>query len=270
MLDAIFKLFDQSWFGLLLSTALALYSVWLTLRTASRQHLSFVSSEGTVLEPAHPSWKDDLKILYRDIEIARLTAARVGVWNSGNSTINGSQIVNDDRLRFEVADGDQILNFHVSKMSRDVIKASVEKIGNGVISVKFDFLDPGDGFVLFVAHTSPPNVIKSGGTIRGLVAGATPWTKQNAYRLTVASDLLAGPMLCLMLYLLFSAIRKFAEIPEGSRTSLIMTVVFLMLISASMFFSKTVARSVNSLILRRVPKVISTEEGLRIRLLSAK
>ncbi len=270
MLDTIFKLFDQSWFGLLLSTALALYSVILTIRMATRQHLSFVTAEGTVLEPAHPSWKDDLSIRYKGVDIPRLMAARIGVWNSGNTTIYSNQIVDDDRLRFEIRDGEQLLSFHVSAMSRPVVKASVKGIGSTSLAVDFDFLDPGDGFVLFIAHTSPINTIKSAGTVRGLSSGATPWTKHNSYRLMVASDLLTGPLLCVILYLVFSAVRKLASVTEGSQTSVVMTLAFLILVTFAMFFSKSASRGVNSLILRRVPKVISNEEGLRIRLMSGK
>jgi hypothetical protein len=270
MLDTVFKLFDQSWFGLLISTALAIYSVVLTIRMASRQQLSFVTSEGSVLEPTHPSWKDDLKILYKDLEIPRLTAARLGIWNSGNSTIYGNQIVEDDLLRFEVDKDARILTFHVSSYSRRVVKPVTERLGDGSVSVGFDFLDPGDGFVVFVAHTSPLNSIRSAGTVRGLVAGATPWTKQNAYRLMSANEILAGPLLVFLLYVIFAAVRKILSIGEGSTASSVMALVYLICITLSFAFSKNVARSINSLVLRRVPKVISKDEALRARLMSGK
>jgi hypothetical protein len=269
MLDTIFRLFDESWFGLLLSTALALYSVYLTVRLSSRHQLSFLTAEGTVLEPAHPSWTNDLKIHFQGVEIPRLTATRIGVWNSGNSTILGNQIVRDDPLRFEVKGDDQILKFYISGVSRSVVKATASLFSTESIAVDFDFLDPGDGFVIFVAHTSPLNAIRSSGTVRGLMAGATPWTRHNAYRVTVANNVLSGPASILILYLIFSAGRKLAAISEGSTASFIITIAYLILVGCVLFFSKNVAQLINSFILRRVPKVISQEEGLRIRLMQA-
>lgn len=267
-LDTIFRLFDQSWFGLLLSTALALYSVYLTIRTSPRQQLSIVAAEGAVLEPAHPSWKDELKILYKDTEIPRLTAARVGIWNSGNSTIHGSQIVRDDPFSLSTLDGDTILRFHITGMSRPVIKASAEQVGKGTLSIDFDFLDPGDGFVLFIAHTSPRYSIRSSGTVRGLTAGVTPWAKHSAYHLTIAGNVLAVPALCVLLYLSFSAARKFYVIQQGSTASTIMSAVFIVLVITSMFFSAWIGKQVNSLIIRRIPKVIRDEESLRARIMA--
>lgn len=72
-------------------------------------------------------------------------------WNSGNTTIDGSRIAAADPLRLEAGDV-RINNAAIVSSTRKVNCSSVEKNDNGDIKLLFDFLDPGDGFVVEVLY----------------------------------------------------------------------------------------------------------------------
>jgi hypothetical protein len=93
-------------------------------------------------------------------------------WNNGNQTMHGDQIVKADPLRIRVAEGCEILQAYVVATTRDIIDAQVSIAGwSSAIDVSFDFLERGDGFVIFLAHTGGAGDASVQGTIKGVRQG---------------------------------------------------------------------------------------------------
>jgi len=118
---------------------------------------------------------DDIKVLYRDAEVPRLTSSTIWFWNAGKTTVRGEDIVRIDPLRFRF--GGKVLNVGVEKVSREAIQITIETPDErrDTVDCGFDFLDPDDGAVLEVLHSGAATAPKCEGTIRGMPKGPQHW-----------------------------------------------------------------------------------------------
>lgn len=150
----------------------AVLSIYLYRKALPVSRMDYASNSAAVIGEPHSSFKDDLEIRYCGKPVDRVTSLIAVVWNNGNQTINGSQVVDSDPLRIMLPDGVTILRAGVISATRPVVEANIEvDAPRSWAKLRFDFLDPGDGVAVVVLHTGsllPPAL---GGTVRGLAAG---------------------------------------------------------------------------------------------------
>jgi len=125
----------------------------------------------------------DVKILFQNTDVPRLTLTKIWFWNYGTETIRGNQVVEDDPLRCAFDATDRILTIHVAAVTRPVNKFSaiIRSNRKNEALLFFDFLDPNDGARIEILHTSKqkyPGVI---GTIRGIPKGIKNVTATTSY-----------------------------------------------------------------------------------------
>src|ERR1700761_2775342 len=99
---------------------------------------------------------DGMEVRYRDAPVPRLAAATVTLWNSGTGTLGREAIAAHDPLRIQLEGEGQILEVALTKTTRRANNVAFEfDPEGGVITIGFDFLDPQDGAVIRLLHTSP-------------------------------------------------------------------------------------------------------------------
>jgi len=170
------ELLDQGWFGSVVGIlGLALAVIGLRAYRASkaspypRCHLDgFRLARGVDEDLAA-----GVKIVFRGEDIPRVTVTRAFLWNDGNATLLGAQIVPEDPVRFEFPGEDRILEARVAVSTRSVNKVSVkiQERTPHVALLDFDFLDPMDGVRIEFVHTSKERIPRVRGTIRGVPRG---------------------------------------------------------------------------------------------------
>jgi hypothetical protein len=89
----------------------------------------------------------DIELLYKGRKLSDPRKAIYYVWNSGNCTINASEIAPADPLTIG-ANNIQILSVEIPLSTRDVIGAKLDLRSNSEALLNFYFLDPGDGVVI--------------------------------------------------------------------------------------------------------------------------
>ncbi|MGW8442066.1 hypothetical protein ACWGXJ_14010 [Paenibacillus sp. S33] len=87
---------NQGWFGILVGILTAIF-VYVRGKIGARLdyqmgQLKIVGKENLIAP--------GIEIKYNGVPIENLVKTQIIIWNSGNATINGTEIVNDDRLRF--------------------------------------------------------------------------------------------------------------------------------------------------------------------------
>jgi hypothetical protein len=112
-------------------------------------------------------------VTYRNLPVDALASSTVVIWNAGTTTLEGSAIITNDRLRLELGAKAKVLSAELVKVSREVIKfsavASPER--EDLVLLGFEFLDPGDGAVVRVLHTGIKLHAAVRGTIKGMPSG---------------------------------------------------------------------------------------------------
>jgi hypothetical protein len=141
--------------------------------TRRRTSVGYAHLGEHLLGSASDALPSGIVVQYNGLSIPRLTKSVLIFWNSGESTVLGSDIVDKDPLRFCVGADGQILSISVLKAGRpvnDFALLSPRKELNEA-EFTFNFLDANDGVVVEILHTSTDRQPRIKGTLRGLPKG---------------------------------------------------------------------------------------------------
>ena len=181
------------------STAIA-YLLYKKALPLSR--LDYAASDAYALTSADSPFQNQLEIRFEGTVVPRVATTIIGIWNNGNQTIQGSQIVESDKLRIKLFDEGKILRARLQASTRPVLDASIQISGENEAVISFDFLDPGDGFVAYIVHSAAPRSAFLIGTVRGVKDGPRRLKKSFLY---AAAPGIVGALVPMAGMIIFSA-----------------------------------------------------------------
>lgn len=103
-------------------------------------------------------------------EVERLARTTIAVWNDGPDPLRGEDIVDDDPLRVEFADG-EVFNSQVAGVANPANRVSLGPVEPGGpaplsrLALSYDYLNADDGFVLAFIHSSTQEPAIAGSSI---------------------------------------------------------------------------------------------------------
>lgn len=110
---------------------------------------------------------DKLMIKYDGQQIEDFYISKITIWNSGNKTINESDMVNSKEITISVEEGDLILDSEVIVTSEETNNFTIRKIDDRTIKVLFDYTDRKDGAVVQIIHTGTSEIVHIDCKIKG-------------------------------------------------------------------------------------------------------
>ena len=218
--------------GLILTIASSSLSVYLYFRQRQLSRLTIWAAETFAINALDgPAALPDLSIRYRDRVVPNVAGSAIAFWNSGTSTLAGSQIVDSDPLRIEIMEGREILDVHIEASKRNVIGASVDIAEcRAKAIVKFDFLDPKDAFIVRMIYVgTPDDFCWVHGTLRGLPAGPQIYNniRKIPQRQTILLALASALTLTGTIYLILGPSPTEKAREAGILMSVIVAILFL-------------------------------------------
>ena len=174
MTDVLAKLADAlapGWVGSTIGLVGILAAVVTYLFTRQRTVLAFSTHGIRLIGHKETKFPEGVTVQYGGENISSLTRSLVVLWNAGERTIAGSDIVSSDPLRVELGDGAAVLSATVAKSSRAAVAASLHVVSQDRVDISFEFLDAADGIVVDILHTGETRLPVITGTVRGLPAG---------------------------------------------------------------------------------------------------
>lgn len=169
--ERVVAFLGQNWFG----SVIGLIGLLLAVYQFFRRHdanpgyqysgQKLISSSGGLLP-------NEVSVLYDGVEVNEISLTHIVFWNQGNSSIRGTDIAENFPLSFTFTDG-RILKAEIIKVTRDPIqpKLHVDNSTPSTLVTSFSFLDPGDGYLMKVLHTSSRTRPDFQGTIVGVPKG---------------------------------------------------------------------------------------------------
>jgi hypothetical protein len=110
----------------------------------------------------------DVVIMYKGQKLDAVSRSRVFLWNNGNRTIHGKDIVESNRTRFFVEKG-EIFLFETRKISRNENLFKFELSSDAkTVFVSFDYIEPNQGVCVDFFHTNGADGVKIAGLMRGM------------------------------------------------------------------------------------------------------
>jgi hypothetical protein len=162
---------NAGWVGSVLGLCGIALAIVFYLRSKVRPRISYQTNNVRLIGGAG-ALPSEIEVRYRGKKIMHLARTTCVFWNSGNTTIDAASIVEEDPFRIRVVDG-EILSVDVIAVSRSVIAITSEipDMRPEFALIGFKFLDPGDGAVVALLHTSQEEWSFIEGTIKGLPEG---------------------------------------------------------------------------------------------------
>lgn len=192
--------------GLALSSLMSLgIGVLVSRHFSARKRLSWLARQRKVLDPISGNFPDGVEIIFDGRKVDRLSEWKIGVWNSGNRTIDYRDFLNENGLSFNFS-GCEVLKVSPPVQTREILKATVRQTINS-IHLNAVVFDVGDAVAFSVYTSSPmegdPQDVKLtvSGEISGIPKGALesqppPRNKRTTIKIFASAGLT---------YLIFSA-----------------------------------------------------------------
>lgn len=174
----------QPWVGSILGIVGVSAAIVFYLRSRQVSRLSFQREHHTIIGGANAAFPKEVTIYYEGKPVDMVTATRYVIWNSGNTTLHGNQIVETDSLRLELVGEGRVLKTTLLNVTRKVNGVTFSPWdplhwsgdstkGHRVVKIDFDYLDPGDGLAIEVIYSGTNSLLTLDGTLRGLPSGLT-------------------------------------------------------------------------------------------------
>jgi hypothetical protein len=133
------------------------------------RRLSYAISNSSVIRHDQQKYPQ-LEIRYGGETVPEVTVTKVELANSGTETVRAEDISSHDPLRLSFPAGDRLLSWSVTDASRESCGAElIRPEADATVLLRFDFLDPGDGFTSEVIHTAGlSDKVQLTGTVKGI------------------------------------------------------------------------------------------------------
>ena len=173
MLNEVLDALAPGWVGSLIGlVGIAAAGITYFL-SRQRTIVSYRTRGVRLLGHAESKLPDGVSVQYQGKDIPRLTRSVVVLWNDGEKTISGTDVVQEDPIRVDVGADSSVVACSVLRSSRQVLNASCQRSATDaqIATISFSYLDPNDGLVVEILHTGMERYPTVKGTIRGIPQG---------------------------------------------------------------------------------------------------
>jgi len=110
-----------------------------------------------------------LDIKFQNQKVKNLTVSKIVIWNSGDITINKTDIVAKDNLRIAASSNVSILDSSIIQSNEDSNNFSIRTVSANELEINFDYIDSSQGCVIQIIHDgSRTTDIELKGKIKGI------------------------------------------------------------------------------------------------------
>lgn len=156
-----------------------IYAIICQQKNKEKKEFSFCLKSNHLIRGKRSKF-EKLSITYDGQQIEDLCVSKFTVWNSGNRTLNRTDMVESKELTISVTDECRILDVELIACSDETNGFSVKIENEHTVKVLFEYADKKEGVVIQIIHTgSDENIqidckIKGGNPIKNIVNETAP------------------------------------------------------------------------------------------------
>lgn len=124
----LLEIFNEGWFGSsigLLGLIVGIVGLVFYMKSKIGTRPKCYMRTTPLIGESEQELPPEVNILFGANCVPRVSLTHLYFWNDGQETVNGSQILKDDPVRFSFSDSHEILKAHVAKVTRSVNKINV-------------------------------------------------------------------------------------------------------------------------------------------------
>jgi hypothetical protein len=153
-----------------------LASFWLGMRFRARSQMAYQSHGFTLVSQLSAPSIGEIKILFNEVAVPRVVVTQLAVWNTGNTVVRSTDVVESDPLKVRIEDG---ILLHVQRDSAtreaNKFRVRISETDQSCAFLEFDYLNARDGARFQILHTGTKEKAKLTGSIRGIPKGVENW-----------------------------------------------------------------------------------------------
>lgn len=161
---------NNNWFNILLWALSILITWWFSTYYFRKKKISVYSRGNRVIgydKDLKAEVRDNLEITYLGVAIPRLTRTIYVLWSSGSSSVSREDIASRDALRIIKSDDGEIISARILKTNNESSEFQVSLSNDkSFVAIDFDYLQPKNGAVFEILHTSSSNNLDFKGSFR--------------------------------------------------------------------------------------------------------
>lgn len=166
------EFWNQGWVGIvagLVGGVIISYAFYVAARKEPLMCESIASARVLGL-PGATDYGEHVAVTYRGEVIPQLSVATITIWNAGSATLGGDALVERDPLQVVVRGAGRMLDASIELDPKAACGCAIDLDVSrpDAVRLRFDYLDPGDGFVVRVLHTANEPRVKIVGALRGV------------------------------------------------------------------------------------------------------
>lgn len=159
-----------TWINLVSGTIIGVIGIVLAIvfyrKGKEKKELSYSLRSRTLIRKKKTQF-EKLSILYGDKRIDDLCVSNFTIWNSGNKTINASDMVDSKKLTITAIKDSRILDVEVIARSDETNNFSVSYSDEHTATILFEYVDMMEGVVVQIIHTGANDSLSIDCKIKG-------------------------------------------------------------------------------------------------------
>lgn len=227
---------EENWDSVLIPILAALFGWFISYVYKNKSELTIHVNNSKILSKGE-EWPKALSISYYNIPVNCLSRTEYYVWNSGNTTIDGSKIAKKDRLRVEVPCSVTIIDgSKTSSIANNLVLRNEAK----QVLIEFDYLNKQQGFSFSILHD-----LDKAPMILGSISGIRLIRKQNQFKFHQNTK--SGKIITILTYLypvLLSGLLIYGIINQNNqkheiKNVWVITIIIIILLAIMLWRMKT-------------------------------
>ena len=156
-----------AWAILAVITIISLaYAIICNQKNKEKKEFSYCLRSRTLIRKKKAKF-EKLSIVYGGKQIDDLCVSNFTIWNSGNKTLNASDMVTSKELTITALEDDKILDVEILKCSEETNKFSLQLLDEHTVKILFDYVDKMEGVVIQIIHTGTNDSLEIDCKIKG-------------------------------------------------------------------------------------------------------
>ena len=156
-----------AWAILAVITIISLaYAIICNQKNKEKKEFSYCLRSRTLIRKKKAKF-EKLSIVYGGKQIDDLCVSNFTIWNSGNKTLNASDMVTSKELTITALEDGKILDVEILKCSEETNKFSLQLLDEHTVKILFDYVDKMEGVVIQIIHTGTNDSLEIDCKIKG-------------------------------------------------------------------------------------------------------
>ena len=154
MLELLFSTTYQNITFFVLGAIISGVTTYISMRFSLRySKLIYEEKTETVINKDNLMLKNNLEIIYKNVNVDKIVRTLIYFWNSGNNSIRKNDLVSSNKLRITIPEDTRVYSYDILKNTDNANNFQLSEENNRIF-LTFNYLEPNNGVKIELLHNN--------------------------------------------------------------------------------------------------------------------